>query len=205
MTTHTPSSTKGHVCLIEDHADLRADLLRLLQASGYAVKDYSSAIEYLQTEPAQFEGVIVSDMVMPEMSGLELQTELVSRGILLPFVFISGESSDRQIISAMKNRAFDFLLKPFTKNELLDAIDRALAFGEQEKESREHKKDLQNRLSLLSPREREVFFLLARGFSNQEIVRDLEISLPTAKQYKAEVMRKLDIQSLSALMALANT
>ena len=205
MTTHTPSSTKGHVCLIEDHADLRADLLRLLQASGYAVKDYSSAIEYLQTEPAQFEGVIVSDMVMPEMSGLELQTELVSRGILLPFVFISGESSDRQIISAMKNRAFDFLLKPFTKNELLDAIDRALGFGEQEKESREHKKDLQHRLSLLSPREREVFFLLARGFSNQEIVRDLEISLPTAKQYKAEVMRKLDIQSLSALMALANT
>jgi FixJ family two-component response regulator len=205
MTTHTPSSTKGHVCLIEDHADLRADLLRLLQASGYAVKDYSSAIEYLQTEPAQFEGVIVSDMVMPEMSGLELQTELVSRGILLPFVFISGESSDRQIISAMKNRAFDFLLKPFTKNELLDVIDRALAFGEQEKESREHKKDLQHRLSLLSPREREVFFLLARGFSNQEIVRDLEISLPTAKQYKAEVMRKLDIQSLSALMALANT
>lgn len=205
MTTHTPSSTKGHVCLIEDHADLRADLLRLLQASGYAVKDYSSAIEYLQTEPAQFEGVIVSDMVMPEMSGLELQTELVSRGILLPFVFISGESSDRQIISAMKNHAFDFLLKPFTKNELLDAIDRALAFGEQEKESREHKKDLQHRLSLLSPREREVFFLLARGFSNQEIVRDLEISLPTAKQYKAEVMRKLDIQSLSALMALANT
>lgn len=205
MTTHTPSSTKGHVCLIEDHADLRADLLRLLQASGYVVKDYSSAIQYLQTEPAQFEGVIVSDMVMPEMSGLELQTELVSRGILLPFVFISGESSDRQIISAMKNRAFDFLLKPFTKNELLDAIDRALAFGEQEKESREHKKDLQHRLSLLSPREREVFFLLARGFSNQEIVRDLEISLPTAKQYKAEVMRKLDIQSLSALMALANT
>lgn len=205
MTIHTPNSTKGHVCLIEDHADLRADLLRLLQASGYVVKDYSSAIEYLQTEPAQFEGVIVSDMVMPEMTGLELQTELVSRGILLPFVFISGESSDRQIISAMKNRAFDFLLKPFTKNELVDAIDRALAFGEQEKESRDHKKDLQYRLSLLSPREREVFFLLARGFSNQEIVRDLEISLPTAKQYKAEVMRKLDIQSLSALLALANT
>lgn len=205
MTIHIPNCTKGYVCLIEDHADLRADLLRLLQASGYDVKDYSSAIEYLQTEPAQFEGVIVSDMVMPEMSGLELQTELVSRGTLLPFVFISGESSDRQIISAMKNRAFDFLLKPFTKNELLDAIERALAFGEQEKESREHKKDLQHRLSLLSPREREVFFLLARGFSNQEIVRDLEISLPTAKQYKAEVMRKLDIQSLSALMALANT
>lgn len=204
MTIHTPNSTKGHVCLIEDHADLRADLLRLLQASGYTAKDYSSAIEYLQTDHAQFEGVIVSDMVMPEMSGLELQTELASRGILLPFVFISGESSDRQIVSAMKNRASDFLLKPFTKNELLDAIDRALAFGEQEKESREHKKDLQHRLSLLSPREREVFFLLARGFSNQEIVRDLEISLPTAKQYKAEVMRKLGVQSLSALMLLAN-
>ena len=205
MTTHTPNNTKGHVYLIEDHADLRADLLRLLRASGYAVKDYSSAIEYLQTEPVQSEGVIVSDMVMPEMSGLELQTELVSRGILLPFVFVSGESSDRQIISAMKNRAFDFLLKPFTRNELLDAIDRALAFDEQEKESREHKKDLQYRLRLLSPREREVFFLLARGFSNQEIVRDLEISLPTAKQYKAEVMRKLGVQSLSALMALTNS
>jgi FixJ family two-component response regulator len=204
MTIHTPNSTKGHVCLIEDHADLRADLLRLLQASGYTVKDYPSAIEYLQTEQAQFEGVIVSDMVMPEMSGLELQTELASRGILIPFVFISGESSDRQIISAMKNRAFDFILKPFTKNELLDAIDRALAFGEQEQEAREHKKDLEHRLSLLSPREREVFFLLTQGFSNQEIVRNLRISLPTAKQYKAEVMRKLGAPSLSALIALAN-
>jgi two-component system response regulator FixJ len=105
----------------------------------------------------------------------------------------------------MKNRAFDFLLKPFTKNELLDAIDRALAFGEQEQESREHKKDLEHRLSLLSPREREVFFLLTQGFSNQEIVRNLRISLPTAKQYKAEVMRKLGVPSLSALIALANT
>jgi FixJ family two-component response regulator len=184
---------------------LRADLLRLLQASDYSVEDYPSAREYLQAGQAKVDGVIVSDMVMPGMSGLELQTELASRGILLPFVFISGESSDRQIISAMKNRAFDFLLKPFSKNELLDAIDRALVFGRQENETREREKDLDGRLELLSPREREVFFLLMRGFSNQEIVRALKISLPTAKQYKAEVMRKLDIQSLSALMALANT
>ena len=190
------------VCLIEDHADLRSDLLRILRASGYSVADFESAKDFLQADQAQFDGVIVSDMVLPGMSGLELQVELSAAGVTPPFIFISGESSDRQIIAAMKNHTVEFLLKPFSKVELLGAIERALAFVLEAKQADQLRIDLERRIKTLSPREREVFFLLARGFSNQELVTSLAISLATVKQYKSEVMRKVRVQSLSKLIDL---
>ena len=193
------------VCLIEDNADLRSDLLRILRASGYSVADFESAKDFLQADPAQFDGVIVSDMVLPGMSGLELQVELSAAGVTPPFIFISGESSDRQIIAAMKNHTVEFLLKPFSKVELLGAIERAMAFVLEAKQVDQLRIDLERRIKTLSPREREVFFLLARGFSNQELVTSLAISLATVKQYKSEVMRKVRVQSLSKLIDLVKS
>lgn len=192
------------VALIEDHDDLRVDLWRLLRAHGYVVDAYTSAVEYLGQDYNNFDGVIVSDMVMSGMSGVELQTELSAAGMNPPFIFISGESSDLQIISSMKNRTVDFLLKPFSIVQLIQSIDDALVVATHQKQTEIYQRSIDGRLKLLSPREREVFFLLLRGFNNQEIVASLAVSLPTAKQYKAEVMRKMGVQSLSALMVLAN-
>lgn len=198
----TQIAMQCQVCLIEDHADLRSDLLRMLRASGYSVADFESAKDFLQADQAQFDGVIVSDMVLPGMSGLELQVELSAAGVTPPFIFISGESSDRQIIAAMKNHTVEFLLKPFSKADLLQAIERALVLAAESKKALKLRMDLDQRLVLLSPREREVFFLLAQGLSNQELVASLAISLATVKQYKSEVMRKVCVKSLSELMLL---
>lgn len=197
------SAQKGQVCLIEDHADLRSDLARLLRVSGYAVDEFESAQTLLQFDLSEFSGVIVSDMVMSGMSGLDCQSELSSRGMTPPFIFISGESSSKQIISAMKNHTSDFLLKPFTKHELLDALEKAMAYALASKKEYAERKEFERNLDLLSPREKEVFFLLAQGFSNQELVSALSISLATAKQYKSEVMRKMRIKTLSQLLAMA--
>lgn len=202
MTNVTATNLNWKVCLIEDNSDLRADLVRLLHSSGYEVVEYDSACAFMQNELGQFSGVVVSDMVMSGMTGLECQAELNLKGINLPFIFISGESSNSQIISAMKNRAVDFLLKPFTKNELLSAIERAFDILDDIKKVRLSRLRLEKQLLLLSPREREVFYMLIKGFSNQEIVVSLEISLSTAKQYKSEVMRKMQVKTLSALMEL---
>jgi len=202
MMSETQHTKQVQVYLIEDHADLRSDLLRMLRASGYILSEYANARDFLIADQNPFDGVIVSDMVMPHMSGLELQIELAANGVKPPFIFMSGESSDRQIISAMKNHTVEFLLKPFSKSDLLGAIERAMVFVLEAKQAHQHQIDLEQRLKTLSPREREVFFLLAQGFSNQELVASLEISLATAKQYKAEVMRKLRVQSLSELIAL---
>lgn len=199
------NANKGLVCLIEDHEDLRADLARTLRSSGYDVIDYGRAHAFLKSDLSEFAGVVVSDMVMTGMSGLECQAELSARGLTPPFVFISGESSSRQIIEAMKNHAFDFLLKPFTKSEFLGAIENAMVFALELEQTRSAQRDLECRLGLLSPREKEVFYLLAKGFSNQELVGSLLISLATAKQYKSEVMRKLCVKTLSELLVLANS
>ena len=205
MMSETQHAKQVQVCLIEDHADLRSDLLRMLRASGYVVAEYANARDFLSADQSQFDGVIVSDMVMPGMSGLELQVELFAAGLKPPFIFISGESSDRQIIAAMKNHTVEFLLKPFSKVELLGAIERALAFVLEAKQADQLRIDLERRIKTLSPREREVFFLLARGFSNQELVTSLAISLATVKQYKSEVMRKVRVQSLSELIDLVQS
>ena len=105
----------------------------------------------------------------------------------------------------MKNHTLEFLLKPFSKSDLLGAIERAMLFVSKAKQAKQHRIDLDQRLKMLSPREREVFFLLAKGFNNQELVTSLAISLATVKQYKAEVMRKMRVQSLSELIDLTKS
>lgn len=203
--SETQNLKQGKVYLIEDHTDLRSDLLRMLRANGYIVSEFANARDFLISDQDPLDGVIVSDMVMPRMSGLELQVELAANGVKPPFIFMSGESSDRQIIAAMKNHTFEFLVKPFSKSDLLGAIERAMVFVLEAKKAHQHRIDLEQCLEMLSSEEREVFFLLAQGFSNQELADSLGISPATAKQKKAEVMRKVCVQSLAELIALTKS
>jgi FixJ family two-component response regulator len=143
-------------------------------------------------------------MQMPDMSGVELQAELLKRGRQIPIIFISGESTLPQTISAMKQGAIEFLLKPFERDQLLSAVVRGLEKDVAYMRSYVVQTTLAEGLKGLSPREREVFELLAIGFNNLQIQEKLNISLPTAKQYKSEVMRKLNLSSLAHLMALKN-
>ena len=193
-----------HIFLIDDDESMRTVLKGMLEFLGFQVYVYASAIEFLKVSMRAAPAVIITDMQMPDMSGVELQAELLKRGRQIPIIFISGESTLPETISAMKQGAIEFLLKPFERDQLLSAVVRGLEQDVAYTRSYLDQVALEEGLKTLSRREREVFELLAVGFNNSQIQEKLQISLPTAKQYKSEVMRKLNLSSLAHLIALKN-
>jgi FixJ family two-component response regulator len=196
------SSASKHIFLIEDDDSMRKALIGMLEFVGYQVNAFSSASDFLKTSIQVAPAVIITDMRMPDMSGVELQAELVQRGRSIPIIFISGESTVQQTVTAMKQGAIEFLVKPFERDELLSAVIRGLEQDALNMHQYVEQKTLEEGLKTLAPREREVFELLSLGLNNAEIQEKLQISLPTTKQYKSEVMRKLNLRSLSQLIAL---
>ncbi len=195
----------GHVYLIDDNEEILSSLSRLLQFAGYSVRCWADARSFLAELPNEAPAVVVTDMQMPGMTGLQLHQALLEQGRQMPVIYLSGESSVPQAIEAMKLKAHDFLTKPFTRESLFSAISAALERDRLAMQSVIEKARFEEALRHLSPREREVHGLLIKGFSNNEIVNALEISLPTAKQYKSEVMRKLGVRSLSQLIEMSKT
>ena len=192
------------VYLIDDDSAMRDSLSEALKARGYQVLSFSAAPEFLALSAFATPAVIVTDMRMPDMSGVELQGEVNRHPVQIPIIFISGESTVHQSVLAFRQGAIEFLLKPFETNDLLKAIESGMMISLRNYDVSEKKLALEERLSILTPREREVFYLLAQGFNNAELVKKLNIALATAKQYKVEVMRKLELNSLTQLMALKN-
>lgn len=193
----------GHVYLVEDNESLRANLRDLLVFAGYRVREWSNAQDFLNDLPNDAPAVVVSDMLMPGMSGVEMHKDLIQRGRMMPVIYISGESSVPQSIEAMKLGALDFLVKPFSREELLRVVAQGIEKDTQLMRSMIEKSRFNESLRQLSPRECQVHTLLLKGMNNAEIMTQLHISLPTAKQYKSEVMRKLGVRSLAQLIELS--
>lgn len=200
MRLELPHSPAGHVYLIEDHDDLRIGLVKMLQNFGFVVHSFSKAIEFLDASLNDSPAVIITDMRMPEMSGVELQATLLGQGRKTPILFISGESTVEQSVKAMKQGAFEFLIKPFSQNALLEAVRRGIEMDLVNKASAYAVASLDNRLNALSPREREVFWLLTKGYNNKQLVNELGVSLATAKQYKGQVIQKMGVRSISEMV-----
>ena len=202
--TNIQNSSK-HIFLIDDDDSMCFTLKGMLEFLGYQVRVYKSALEFLNISIQVAPAVIITDMRMPDMNGLELQAELLKRGRKIPIIFISGQSTLPQTISAMKQGAIEFLIKPFDREQILFAIEKGIGQDANYMRSLMEKAAFEERLKGLAPREREVFELLALGFNNAQIQETLQIALPTAKQYKSEVMRKLNLSSLAQLIALKQT
>lgn len=182
--------------LIEDDASQRDSIESLLNFKGYITKPYSKAKDFLKTAHFERPAIVISDIRLPDISGVELHQALIEKDINIPIIFISGEASIQQSIDAMKQGAIEFLVKPFEIEELINAVTKAIRIELKEI-------NLNLLLKNLSPRELEVYRLLVEGFNNQELLDKLHLSLPTVKQYKSEVMRKLNVKSLSKLIELA--
>lgn len=191
-----PSVKTVTIYLIEDDASQRDSIESLLVYKGYIVKSYSAANNFLKNVPFERPAIVISDIRLPDISGVELHHALIEKNINIPIIFISGEASIQQSIDAMKQGAIEFLVKPFEIDELINAITKAIHIKLKEI-------NLNLLIENLSPREREVYKLLLKGHNNQELIDKLHLSLPTVKQYKSEVMRKLNVKSLSKLIELA--
>lgn len=203
MSNSQPDKKTGeYVLLVDDDDALRDGIADMLRAVGYEVLCWPDSSVFLANLPRVDPAVLITDMRMPILSGVELHAELRRRDHWMPVIYISGESTVAQSILAMKLGAVDFLIKPFGREELLNAV----AISIQKDRQRIHKLIQVTRvlqaLAQLSPREIQVHELLLKGYKNSEIMSALQISLPTAKQYKSEVMRKLGVHSLSELIAL---
>jgi len=191
-----PSVKTVTIYLIEDDASQRDSIESLLVYKGYIVKSYSAANNFLKNVPFERPAIVISDIRLPDISGVELYQALIEKNINIPIIFISGEASIQQSVDAMKQGAIEFLVKPFEIDELINAITKAIHIELKEI-------NLNLLIENLSPREREVYKLLLKGLNNQELIDKLHLSLPTVKQYKSEVMRKLNVKSLSKLIELA--
>ncbi len=190
----------GTVYLIDDDNSMRDSLARMLRDVGYAIQDFESATSFLQNSLPVAPAVIVLDMQMPDVSGLDLMERLEKLGRKSPIVFLSGQSNQQQIVKGLKKGALDFLFKPFNIDELLQAIDQALDYDQKQLKRNLKDSEIKRNFNSLTPREREVCILLVDGLMNKEIAERLGTTDATIKVHKARVMEKMQAHSVQDLV-----
>jgi len=195
--------TEGIVFVVDDDDAVRRALERLIRSVGLEVETFASAQEFLQREPPDRPACVVSDVRMPGLSGLDLQKELADASLSMPIIFMTGHGTVPMSVRAMKAGAVDFLQKPVDEQVLLDAIHQALERGSREQEESAMYADIQERIELLTAREREVFELVVSGMLNKQIAAELGASEKTIKVHRGRVMQKMQADSLADLVRMA--
>jgi two-component system response regulator FixJ len=191
------------VFVVDDDTAVRQGLAFMLRAAGYEVEAFPSAPAFLEHYDPRRGGCLLLDIQMPQMSGLDLQQRLNVHGWRIPVIFITGHGTVPLAIAAMKAGAFDFIEKPLREDALLVSIERALHWNDRAYEERLQRTILEARAALLTPREREVFELVASGEPNKIIARHLGISFRTVELHRARIIEKLQARSLSDLIRMA--
>ena len=199
MSANTPT-----VYLVDDDASFLRATARLLRATGFTVKTYVSAGEFLGALTDDDAGCALVDLMMPEMSGLELQSALAQRGQMLPVVFLTGDGDIPASVRAMRGGAEDFLEKRVPKEELLGAISRALQRDARLRSERERVCNLRARFDALTARELEVLGHVVRGQLNKQIAADLGIHERTVKLHRTAITTKLGVPSVAELTQLSH-
>jgi len=188
MNTPHLSST---VFIVDDDEAVRDSLRWLLEANGYRVRAYASGESFLEDYDASQIGVLIADVRMPGMSGLELQEQLIARNAPLPIVFITGHGD------------VDFLEKPFNESDLREIVARMLEQATQRVSKHQAQKDHEAMLARLTAREQQVLERIVAGRLNKQIADDLGISIKTVEAHRANIMEKLEVTTVADLMKVA--
>lgn len=198
-------SNKAHVYIVEDDDSVRAGLERTLKSLGCKVHAFGDPLEFLKaTEKTQVSRpcVLLFDMRLPHMTGLQLHHKLQKAGSTVPVIFVSGESTVEQAVDSLQTGALQFLIKPVASAALMEAVQKGLAEDLRRDTMRQRAANVQACMLLLTPRQKEVFDLVVKGFGISEIASKLGLSVPTAKQHKGQVMLKFKVKTLSELLDL---
>jgi two-component system, LuxR family, response regulator FixJ len=196
-------SNKRRVYVIDDDAAMRDSLNFLLDAAGFEVELFDTAVKFLNYLPKLDFGCVISDVRMPGIDGIELLKRMRTLKTPFPILIITGHGDVPLAVEAMKLGAVDFLEKPFEDDRLIGMIDAAMRQAEPAAKDEAVARDLATRIASLSPRERQVMDGLIAGLSNKLIARDYDISPRTIEVYRANVMTKMQAGSLSELVRLA--
>jgi FixJ family two-component response regulator len=202
-TTPEAEEPRGVVYVVDDDEGVRDSLQYLLEASQYTVHTFPSA----ETFVAQFDphaiAVLVLDVRMPGMSGLQLQEELLARKATLPIVFVTGHGDVSMAVATMKKGAVDFIEKPFNQADLKALVDRLLVQARERAAAAERERMNAALLARLTAREQQVLERIVAGRLNKQIAADLGISIKTVEAHRANIMDKLEANTVADLMRVA--
>ena len=210
--THAPGETGADamaeeqqplVLVVDDDPQVRRAIDGLLRSVGHATTLYESAHELLNSPLPEQVGCIIMDVRIPRMSGLEFQARLSERGEHPPIVFVTGYGDIPMSVRAMKAGAVDFLAKPFRDQDMLDAVDAALAKDRERRRALGHVAGIRARYATLTPREVQVLALVVSGLMNKQVAGKLGLSEITVKLHRASLMRKMEVRTLADLVRLA--
>ena len=196
------NETRPTVHIVDDDASFLAAISRLLSASGFAVKTFSCVADFLGQRDPDTPGCVVADLQMPGASGPDLQSALAETENPPPLLFLTGHGDIPSTVRAMRSGAVDFLEKRAPKEELIEAINRALARDAREREERAVQTDLRARFDALTARELEVLSHVVKGRLNKQIAADLGIHERTVKLHRTAITTKLHVQSVAELTRL---
>ena len=194
----------GTVYVVDDDPSFRAAIERRLKKAGYAVAAYPSAQQLLDHLPDEGEpGCILLDVRIPDLSGPELQDRLGKIGSTVPIVFLTGYADVPTTVRTIKAGAEDFLTKPVSSEQLLHAVEQAMAHHEASRDVKRKFDAFRELLATLTPRERQVFERVVQGKINKQIAQQLGATERTIKAHRHRVMEKMQVQSLAELVSVA--
>jgi len=190
--------------VVDDDASFRTAIERRLKLAGYDVETYASAEDLLRADPDDAQpACILLDVRIPGLSGPDLQGRLIAQGSTLPIIFLTGHADTPTTVRAIKAGAEDFLTKPVSSEQLLDAIERALVRQNAARAQRGKLDSFREHVSTLTQRERQVFDLIVRGKINKQVAHELGTTERTVKAHRHQVMEKMRVHSLAELVSIA--
>jgi len=201
-TTKPLMTTQALVSILDDDASIVLALARMLHAEGFLTRTWTSAASFLATFNPEIPGCLLTDLIMPDMSGLELQRALAARDCSVPIVFFSGRRDIAATVQAMRGGAVGFLCKPVRRAELIAAVREAIAQDTASRAKLGLRRRVRALMQDLTPRESQVLELVALGMTNKEIAALLGAAEKTVKVHRGRLMEKMRVRSAAALLQL---
>lgn len=190
------------VFILDDDESFLKAISRLLRIDGFTVRCWTSASEFLSEHDPRVPGCLLTDLLMPEMSGLELQRRLLAQGSQRPVVFITGRGDMTVAVEGMRAGAVSFLPKPVNRSTLLAVVQEALARDADMRRALGEQQRIRELVASLTPREHQVLELVAQGYRNKQIAAELGTAEKTIKVHRGRLMHKLQVRSVASLVQL---